>query len=584
MLSLGRRIALVAAGLMTMRTTIRRSCFPAALLLFSAAAFAQYQSPTQFPGPGPQGAPPQAPPQSAMTPPQPVTDEPGQPVARLSLINGDASVLRGDSGEWTAAVVNAPLMAGDSVAVPAGSHVELQLDNANFLRADGNTEFRLAAFDPARVQVQLSRGLVTWRFLRQSGLQVELSTPSIAVHPFPFSAVRVEVSPDGSTRAVVRHGEADISGQRGTERVREGNMATANEADFQVAYAAPPDAWDNWNEQRDGGLSRAQSGRYVSPDIYGTEDLDAAGRWGYDSAYGNVWTPDVPAGWAPYRDGQWVWSPYYGWTWVDNAPWGWAPYHYGSWYFRAGFGWSWFPGSRFGHYWYRPAMVSFFGFGANIGWVPLAPYEPFRPWYGRGYRPGIGVGFAVGSFHNAAFAVGLTVADFQRGAFRNHFVVNRVQLQQASIVQGTHPVVPTLSTRRFSAATPIPGRNTFASQRFYSPGASPVARPAAPPASNWQRFGQTPAASAPPGARGGAAWDRFGAPQRPGPQAMMPGQQAPQRQFQVAPPIVHQREAAPSFSRPAPPQGGPGGHPQGRPEGHPQGHPGGGRGHGGEHH
>ena len=52
--------------------------------------------------------------------------------------------------------------------------------------------------------------------------------------------------------------------------------------------------------------------------------------------------------------------------------------------------------SRFevGHYWWRPAMVGFFGFGGgvgfgvgfgfgNVGWVPLAPYEAFHPWYGQ---------------------------------------------------------------------------------------------------------------------------------------------------------------------------------------------------------
>ena len=34
-------------------------------------------------------------------------------VARISLMNGDVSVRRGDSGEWVAGVVNAPLLTGD---------------------------------------------------------------------------------------------------------------------------------------------------------------------------------------------------------------------------------------------------------------------------------------------------------------------------------------------------------------------------------------------------------------------------------------------------------------------------------------
>ena len=158
------------------------------------------------------------------------------------------------------------------------------------------------------------------------------------------------------TRIIVRHGDAEISTPRGTEHIHEGNMmlvrGAADDPEYQVVYASARDGWDNFNDQRDAFLERAQSnvGRYVSPDINGAEDLDAYGRWGYDPAYGNVWTPNVPPTWAPYQDGQWVWEDYYGWTWVDYDPWGWAPFHYGSWYMRPGFGWTWFPGVRYGRY------------------------------------------------------------------------------------------------------------------------------------------------------------------------------------------------------------------------------------------
>src|ERR1017187_5990035 len=37
-------------------------------------------------------------------------------VARISLMNGDVSVRRGDSGEWVAGVINAPLLTDDRVA------------------------------------------------------------------------------------------------------------------------------------------------------------------------------------------------------------------------------------------------------------------------------------------------------------------------------------------------------------------------------------------------------------------------------------------------------------------------------------
>jgi len=40
-------------------------------------------------------------------------EEPETGVARVSLINGDVSTMRGDSGDWVATGDNAPLVRGD---------------------------------------------------------------------------------------------------------------------------------------------------------------------------------------------------------------------------------------------------------------------------------------------------------------------------------------------------------------------------------------------------------------------------------------------------------------------------------------
>ena len=124
--------------------------------------------------------------------------------------------------------------------------------------------------------------------------------------------------------------------------------------------------------------------RRASP---GIDDLDAYGRWVTDGGYGRVWVPaTVASTWAPYRDGRWVWEEGYGWTWLGYEPWGWAPYHYGRWYHSSLYGWCWYPERSFIAW--RPAVVAFLGFGGgfgfgNIGWVPLAPYETFYPWWGN---------------------------------------------------------------------------------------------------------------------------------------------------------------------------------------------------------
>jgi hypothetical protein len=561
---------------------------------------------------GQQAPPPQGPPndagQDAAGPP----DEPGRAVARISVLSGDASVRRGDSGDWVAAALNAPLMVGDSVSVAAGGAVEVQLDAANFARLAGDSEIRISEFEAGRYQVQLAKGLVTYRVLRQSNAQVEISTPLAAVRPLGLASVRVETAPDGSTRVVVRHGDVEVNTKHGAERVHEGNVmqiqGSPDDPEFQTVSAPIPDQWDNWSDQRDAYLQRAQSPRYVSQDIYGTEDMDNYGRWNNDPAYGDVWTPTVPAGWAPYRDGRWVWEDYYGWTWVDASPWGWAPFHYGSWYNRPGFGWSWFPGHRYEHYWYRPALVGFFGFGGgsfgvgfgfgNIGWIPLAPFERFHPWYGRG-----GWGGRVGGFNsvnivrntnitsvyrNSRFANGVSAvsgADFQRGNFRNQVAVGGAQLQGASLVRGAVPVTPGGDHLRFSDRVQAGGgpRVDAGNQRFFTRMPASAASSQRVPFTQQQsavrsafesrgiqthsgsagtdagrRFGGTTAGTTGAASTGGNSspgWQRFGSPQagasrsNPAPQAngsageRFGGQS---RSLQVAPPIVRERQSAPS--------------------------------------
>jgi hypothetical protein len=554
-------------------------------------------------------------------------DQPGQAVARLSVINGDASVRRGDSGDWVAAVINAPLLAGDSVSVGPNGRAELQLDNGNFVRIAGDSEIRIGDLENGRSQIQIAKGLITWHSLRDTNMQSEISTPAVAVHPLRLAEVRVEVGPDGSTRITVQHGDVEVASPRGTERVHEGSMmmvrGSADDPEYQIVNAPARDGWDGWNDERDAYASRSQSDRYVNPDMTGTQDLDANGRWGYDPNYGNVWTPNVAPGWAPYSNGQWVWEDYYGWTWVDSAPWGWAPFHYGSWYMRPGFGWSWFPGPRYGRVWWRPAMVGFFGFGGagigvgfgfgNVGWIALAPFEVFHPWYGPGwFAGGARYGFAanivhnvnIGNFYRNAGVLGgaraVTSEDFQRGAFRNQIAVNRTQLQQASLVRGAVPMTPTANNLRFgdraaSAATPRgPSGNQrffsrmtpaggngggFAAQRTpfaqqqaavrsaFSGGANGGFRGQASGAaagnsggSGWERFGEpsrtaNPAPAAAPRTSGGGGWDRFGTPQAPQRQFESPGRSASpyyggSRSLQVAPPIVQSREAQPRAAQP----------------------------------
>ena len=194
--------------------------------------------------------PPQADqyPQAASQPPQPnagPVDEPGRAVARLGIVNGDVSVKRGDSSDWQPAAVNAPLMSGDQISVSAGARAEVQLDSAHFLRIAGDTELRLADLDNGHYQIQISHGMVTWRVLRQTQIPAEVDTPLVGVHPGPQSTVRVEVETDGTSHITVRHGEADVSTEKGSEKVAENTTmdvrGSMNDPEFQEVAAAAHD-------------------------------------------------------------------------------------------------------------------------------------------------------------------------------------------------------------------------------------------------------------------------------------------------------------------------------------------------------
>src|ERR1039457_5942805 len=89
-------------------------------------------------------------------------------VARISLINGDVSVRRGDSGEWVAGVINAPLLTDDRVATGPNSRAEVQFDASNLLRLVANAELRLTQLESGRYQMEMARGVMTYCMLRTS--------------------------------------------------------------------------------------------------------------------------------------------------------------------------------------------------------------------------------------------------------------------------------------------------------------------------------------------------------------------------------------------------------------------------------
>ena len=124
-------------------------------------------------------------------------------VGRISMINGDVSVKRGDSGEWVAGIVNAPLMTDDHIATGPNSRAEVQFDSSNVLRLGSNAEIGLAQVEYGRYQIDLAHGVMTYRMLRNTDVNVELDTPSVSVRPSRQGSFRISVndSPAGKSES-----------------------------------------------------------------------------------------------------------------------------------------------------------------------------------------------------------------------------------------------------------------------------------------------------------------------------------------------------------------------------------------------
>jgi hypothetical protein len=414
-------------------------------------------------------------------------------VGRISLMNGQVSVQRGDSAEWVAGIVNAPLIAGDRIATGPNSRAEIQFDSSNMFRMGANAEVHLTQLEATRFQMEFAKGILTFRVLRPSDAAVEVDTPSVSVRPARVGTYRISVNESGETEVTARAGAVEVFSPHGSQWANAGQTLIArgdpSDPEYQIVAAVGLDEWDRWNDTRDRELTQSSSPQYAGQGVSGAEDLDPYGSWVNVDGYGNVWRPTEPAGWAPYQYGRWVWLDWYGWTWVSYDPWGWAPYHYGRWFFQANYGWLWYPGA-FGvrHYW-APGMVAFFGFGGggfnlgfgfgfgHVGWVPLAPFEVFHPWWGRGYYGGINRTINVTNvnvaavYRNARVANGVSsigAEDFRNGRFGNIGHPTGEQLRTAGLVHGQLGIAPSRGNLQYAShAAPFTPR-TSASARFFT--------------------------------------------------------------------------------------------------------------------
>jgi len=483
--------------------------------------------------------------------------DPPTRVGRVSDMQGTVSLFTQGASDWTPASLNYPLTTGDALWADTGARAEVHL-GSSAVRIAPLTSLDFGEVSDTVTQVRVDEGSIDVhvRYL-SAGEIYEIDTPAGVVSLLDQGHYRIDVTPDGRrTTLTVRDGSADLTVGDRDYPVEAGSSATIIGPDRPpvTSAAVAQDDWERWADGRDQREDAVQSTRYVSRDMVGYEDLDDYGSWQTDANYGAVWFPrTTPAGWAPYRYGHWESVPPWGWTWIDDEPWGFAPFHYGRWASVRG-RWGWVPGEAKLRPVYAPALVAFvggegwsgsasFGAGGAVGWVPLAPGEPFVPAYRASTSYVSRLNINLGSVR---IGVNLGRPDINQVQLANRTVPGAVTAVPRDAFEHSRPVATTaVSVRPTDVAT---------------------VRPSAVPVASGQPVAAPPRGQRPDVGRGGAV-----APHPPGRSATQVTPPPPP-EFRGRPRPSGQepvRTGAPPAQPPAPPAGGTPPRPSGPPAAQP---------------
>src|SRR5258706_5679313 len=193
--------------------------------------------------------------------------ESGHGVARISLIHGDVSTQRGDSGDTAAAALNAPVVTGDKISTGDNSRAELQLDYANILRLGAHSQANIASLTDKEIQLQVSQGSATYTAFKTSEIRPEVDTANLSVRPSKADlSFRVEVVSQDETEVTVRKGEVEVSTPSGSTQVRKGEMVvvrgSGGGAPYKMGGGRRRGDWGKMKGDRDRFIRNGESVHY----------------------------------------------------------------------------------------------------------------------------------------------------------------------------------------------------------------------------------------------------------------------------------------------------------------------------------
>ncbi len=312
----------------------------------------------------------------------------------------DPMVIREGDEPPQVAVLNFPLLPGDTIRTTSSRRCEVQLDTGTIIRLDLDTELKIETImakslsTPRKVtNFLLTRGQIYIMYKRYSYPEIfQVITPNASVKLNHKAVAMIAARDDGSSDIQVRLGKAFVlygpnADNLKQEVLRKSERLTISRSHRALSGEYKPDAdFELWNESINKNFKELHRGIAVIPEpihryppavIYFAQKYSSIyGEWVWDNLYGYVWRPHFndyyPYGsWYPYYFGQWraVDGQLF---WVAEEPWGWVPYHLGLWIWNKKRGWLWIPGSAF-----APAWVAWSYHMGYCGWRPWSWWD----WY-----------------------------------------------------------------------------------------------------------------------------------------------------------------------------------------------------------
>ena len=319
-------------------------------------------------------------------------------VGHIDHLEGQLLRYVPETKDWVATVKDAPFGLEDALYADKNTRAEIIMPNSTMLRIGGSTQAQLLRLTDDVTEIDIASG--TARFYNNSPNNIIKATTPFGSVVAPASTSFDLYVGDESVEVIGVKGRVEFVHPAGTtkyEVIAGSSSIVANRSQVASGEGMTDASWNSWNTERDRIWEqrlapRGETVRYLPEQLY-TEAyaLEDQGSWErvyYDGGYRQFWRPThVSAGWAPYTCGRW--TTWYGdQVWVPAEPFGYVTHHYGSWvYVDASRCWFWappvvavniaaVPSYTISYGWY-PGRVSWIYTETYVGWVPLAPYEPY---------------------------------------------------------------------------------------------------------------------------------------------------------------------------------------------------------------